>query len=758
MSNAAPEPKTNQGQPVPRVDGRLKVTGGAPYAADVAVKNPAFAVLVMSAIARGTITAIDEGEARSVDGVLDIYSHKNMGDALTAVKFKSMGGPSSTSIVPLSSAKVWHAGQIVAMIVADRFEAAQDAAHRLKIAYAAEAPSATFGSPGATEKPLDKANQAKKFDNPHVGDFAGAYAAAPVKIEAEYATPTQHHNPIELFATTCAWDGPNLTIHEPSQSVYGLQHGAAAELKVDPSRIRAQSPYVGGAFGSKGTITPRTALVAIAAQRLGRPVKLVASRQDGFTVSTFRAETRHRVKLAADHDGRLLALSHEGWELTSRPDDYSVNGTDATTRMYACANVASNVTLVNADRSTPGFMRAPAELPYMFALESAMDELAEALGMDPIELRRRNDTMKEPIGGLPFTSRSMAECFAQGAKAFGWERRNPKPRQVRDGDWLVGSGCAMSCYPSQQAPAAVRVRLDADGSAHVATAAAEIGTGAYTVIAQTAAVRLGLDVGKVKVTMGDTMLPPSPIAGGSITTASACNAVVMACDAILKRLGEEGGDKSSKGPPVKEGRLVSDGAGPEALAKAFGRINAGAVEEYAEFVPHGSQPGAMAKLYKGNTTIVGGTKDKDRIMFSFGAQFAEVRVHARTGEVRVPRLVGAFAAGRIVNTRTAHSQLMGGMIFGLSSGLLEATEIDRGRARYTNDNLADYLVPVCADIGTVEVIMVPEEDREINPLGIKGIGELGAVGGSAALANAVYNATGIRVRELPVRLEALLRA
>ena len=753
MSQAAPEPKANMGQPVPRVDARLKVTGTATYASDFDVKNPAFGYLVTSAIAKGSITAIDETDARSVDGVIEIFSHKNMADAIKQVKFKSMGGPASTSVVPLSSPKIWCAGQIIALVVADRFEAAQDAAHRLKISYAEEKPSATFGSPGATEKPIEQARQAEKRDNPKVGDFATAFAGAAVAVEADYATPTQHHNPIELFTTTCSWDGPNLTIHEPSQSVYGLQHGAAAELQIDPSNVRVLSPYIGGAFGSKGTITPRTAITAVAAKRLKRPVKLVASRRDGFTISTFRAETRHHVKIAASKDGKLVALSHEGWELTSRADDYSVGGTDASTRMYACPNITSAINLVNADRNTPGFMRAPAETPYIFALESAMDELAEKLGMDPIELRRVNDTMKEPIKGLPFTSRSMMACFDEAAKAFDWSRRNPKPGQTRNGDWLIGYGCAMSCYPSQQAPASARVRLDASGSAHVATAAAELGTGAYTVVAQTAANRLGIDVSKVKVTMGDTILPPSPIAGGSITTASACNAVAMACDAITKRLsGDDAGRK------LREGRLVSADGGSEELVKAFQRINAGAIEEYAEFVPHGSKPGAMNNLYKGITKIVGGSNDKDRIMFSFGAQFVEVHVHARTKEVRVPRLVGAFAAGHIVNPRTARSQLMGGMIWGLSSGLLEQTEVDGLRARYVNDNLADYLVPVCADIGAVDVILVPEEDTQINPLGIKGLGELGIVGGSAALANAVYNATGTRIRELPVRIEKLISA
>ena len=756
MSYAAPEPKANMGQPTPRVDGHLKVTGQASYASDFDVKNPGYAYLLTSAIAKGSITGIDETEAKAVHGVLLILTHLNAADAVKEIKFSKQGGPASTSIVPLSSPKIWHDGQIVAMVVADRFEAAREAAHKLKITYAAESPTASFGSPGTTEVAIQDAHQAEKIEPPKVGDFTKGFAEAPIKIEADYATPIQHHNAIELFATTCSWDGPNLTIHEPSQTTYGLQHGAASELMIDAAQVRTLSPYIGGAFGGKSLVTPRTALVAIAAKRLHRPVKLVASRADGYTINTFRAETRHRVKLAAGQDGKLQALSHEGWEVTSRPDDYAVAGIDATTRMYACPNITSAVTLVHADRNTPGFMRAPAETPYMFALESAMDELAEKLGMDPIELRRVNDTMHEPIKGLPFTSRSMVKCFDEASAAFGWSKRKAKPAQVRDGDWLVGMGCAMACYPSQQAPAAARVRLEAAGSAHVGIACAEIGTGAYTVIAQTAALKLGIDVAKVKVVMGDSTLPPGPVAGGSITTASACNAVAMACDAITKRLGagrNEPGEHS-----LKEGRLVSTDGASEELSQAFSRIGAGAVEEYAEFVPHGSKPGAMAKLYKGSTSIVGGSKDKDRIMFAFGAHFVEVRVHARTKEVRVPRMVGAFAAGHIVNTRTAHSQLMGGMIWGLSSGLFEQTELDAVRARYTNDNLAEYLVPVCADIGTIDVIMVPEVDTQINPLGIKGVGELGIVGGSAALANAVYNATGTRIRQLPVRIETLLGA
>ena len=759
---AAPAAKTNMGQPQPRIDGRLKVTGQASYASDYDLKNTAYAFLVTSAVAKGSITSIDDAEARKVDGVLEIFSHKNMADAIKQVPFKSNGGPAATSIVPLSSPRIWHDGQIVAMVVADRFEAAQDAAYRLKIVYDEETPSATFGSPGVTSVPIDQAQQAQKFDNPKVGDFATAFPAAPVRIEADYSTPTQHHNPIELFTTTCSWDGPQLLIHEPSQTVGGLQHGAAAEIQVDPSRVRTLSPYIGGAFGSKATITPRTAIVAVAAKRLGRPVKLVPSRAQGFTIATYRAETRHHVKLGADKDGKLLALSHDGFEVTSRPDDYSVGGTETTTRMYKCANVTSAVTLVKADRNTPGFMRAPPETPYMFALESAMDELAEKLGMDPIELRRVNDTTHEPIKGLPFSSRTVMPCFDAAAKAFDWSRRNPQPGQTRDGDWLVGYGCALACYPTFIGPAAVRVRFEANGRARVEFAGAEIGVGIYTVAAQTAALKLGIPVENVKVVCGDSTLPPAPVAGGSNQTASNCNAIAIACDAICKRLGKGIEDKGQV--KLQEGRLVSEGGGSEAIGKAFERIGGAAIEEYAEFLPAGFKPDAMMKLYKGASPLQNGAAgregdDKQKYsMYAWGAQFVEVRVHARTKEVRVPLLTAAFAAGHVVNPRTTHSQLMGGMIWGLSSGLLEQTEIDRLRARYTNDNLAEYLLPVAKDVPKVDVILVPEVDNQVNPLGIKGVGELGIVGGSAALANAVYNATGTRIRDLPVRIETLLGA
>ena len=735
IDQAAPAPQGNMGQPVPRYDARVKVTGGALYAADVSLPDTAFAYLLSSRIAKGRIKAFDLRAAKALPGVLDILTYETIGEAIHKVKYMTEGGPASNSIMPLGSAEIAYAGQTIAVVLANTFEAARDGANRIIVEYEEDVPSASFASPGATPQVLSGQN--KKHDDPSVGDFASAFAAAPVKIDASYSTPTQHHNPIELFATQCAWTGDQLTVHEPSQNVYGIKNGLAKQLGIDPGQVRVISRYVGGAFGSKGGLTQRTAIIAVAARRLGRPVKLVPTREQGFTIATYRAETRQRVKLAATRDGRLQALSHEGFEVTSRPDPYAVAGTDASTRMYACPNVASNVTIVRADRATPGFMRAPAETPYFFALESAMDELAVALDMDPVELRRINDTQKEPIKGLPYTSRALMPCFDQAAAAFGWKQRDPRPLSMRDGDWLIGWGCATSAYPTQMAAAAARVRLFADGRVQVETAGHEIGNGLYTVAAQTAAERLGLPVDRITVNLGDTDLPPAPVAGGSISTASVCTVIAQACDAIRLRLGQNGAPAADVTAAIKDSGM-------------------GALEEYAESLPHGVPKNAVQALYKGGASPAGGAKLPDRIQFAFGAQFAEVRVHSRTREIRVSRMVGAFASGRILNPRTAHSQYMGGMIWGIGSALHEQTEIDPRAARYVNANLADYMVPVNADIGEVHVIMVPEEDKLVNPLGVKGIGEIGIVGTSAALANAIYHATGQRLRDLPLRIEKLV--
>jgi len=751
------------GSPAPRIDGRLKVTGEARYASDTPLADPVYAYLATSAITRGRITTIDDSAARAVPGVLDVLTYLNIGDAVKKTKLFSDGGYVGSTIMPLGSDQIFHGGQIVAVVLAESFEAAREAAHRLNVTYAAEQPSAGFDSPGATT--IAAKDASSSFEDPAVGDAAAAFATAAVTVDQHYATPTQHHNPIELFTTSCAWADGKLTVWEASQNVTGCKNGLAEQLGIEPDKVHVVSPFIGGAFGSRGSLTQRTALIAVAARRLNRPVKLVATRDQGFTIASYRAETRHHIKLGADHVGKLVALVREGEEVTSRPDNYKVAGTDASTRLYACPNIASKVSMVHADRNTPGFMRAPAELPYLFALESAMDELAVALNLDPVELRRRNDTDHEPIKNLPYTSRSLMPCFEAAATSCGWERRDPKPGAMRDGDWIIGWGCAATMYPTQMGPATARVTIMPQGTAKVQTAAHDIGNGAYTVIALTAADKLGIGIDKVAVELGDSDLPPAPVAGGSNTTASVCNVVAKACEQIRARIAAAAvaGDAplAGKDPSslmLADGRLQGpDGVG-EPLETAIKRVSNGAIEAYAENIPHGVPPDGLAKLYQGHAVLAGGAKMKDRIQFAFGAEFVELRVHARTREIRCPRIVGAFAAGQIVDPVTATSQLMGGLIWGVSSALHEATEIDRGRARYTNTDLAEYLIPVNADIDQAEVILVPEEDHLVNELGIKGLGELGNVGTNAAVANAVYHATGVRVRELPVRLEKLLDA
>ncbi|MBA3624403.1 MAG: xanthine dehydrogenase family protein molybdopterin-binding subunit, partial [Methylibium sp.] len=575
---AAPEPKTNMGRPAPRIEARAKVTGTARYPSDEALSNPAHAYLVTSAIAKGRISRIDQRAARAVPGVIDILTHENASQVKGSKMF-SDGGSASTTIVPLASPKVWHDGQIVAMVLAETFEAAREAAHKLDIAYVAERPTASFASPGTTTQAIAKVS--KRHKDPQVGNAEAAFAAATVKVDAEYYTPTQHHNAMELFTTSCTWEGDELTIHEPSQFVYALKNGVAEQLGIDPAQVRVISHYVGGAFGAKASVTPRTALVAFAAKRIGRPVKLVMTRQQGYTVATYRAETEHRVRLGAGRDGKLTAYLHEAREITSRPDNYFVAGNINSAVMYAFGNVATKASIVHADRNTPGFMRSPPEVPYIYALEAAMDEMAVALGMDPVEFRRLNDTMVDPITGKPYSSRSLMQCYDEAARAFGWSKRNPKPGSMREGDWLIGYGCATATYPTNVAPAAARVQFYADGKARAQLAAHDVGTGTYTVAGQMVARTLGIPLDAVQVEMGDSRLPASPVSGGSNVTASTCSVLMKACDAIRDKLFAAASRQGAlAGVPVaqmvlKDGRVAALDGRSESMAVVFNAAGAG---------------------------------------------------------------------------------------------------------------------------------------------------------------------------------------
>ena len=707
------------GPPRTRVEGRSKVTGQARYETDTDLPGMAHAALVRAAT-RGRLAGLDLGEARTMPGVIEILTHDQLGDAVRPVQHAMAGSYANSTWRPLASTDIAYPGQIVALVVADTREAARAAANRVGVRLFAS--PATYRLEDGPDAKLEAAKPGHK--DASVGDVAAGLAAAAARVDATYATPVQHHNPLELFATTCSWDGGQLTVHEPSRFVCGLQHGLAEQLGIPAGRVRVISHLVGGHFGSRLDLSQHTALVALAAWRLGRPVQLVPTRSEGFTIATHRPESRHAIRLAADADGRLTALSHKAVVATSRFDTFAMQGADVTGGLYACPNVATEERIGRVDRNTPGPMRAPPEVPYLFALESAMDELAVALKIDPVELRRRNDTTVDPLSGKRYTSRPLMRCFDEAARRFGWDASaRAAPGTRRDGDWLVGAGCASSVRPVKIAPAAIRISLTDDGGALVETAHHEIGNGITTLLATRAAERLGVPMERVGVKLGDTVLPPAGISGGSSTTTSLINALDDACWKLQRQMVDQG--RNDPHPP----------------SVTF------------EHLPKGFGPDAVQKLRTGHTQLAQGG---DTLSCAFGAQFAEVRVHSRTREIRVSRLVGAFAGGRILNPVTAHSQLIGGMIWGLGSALLEETEIDPATGGYVNDNLADYLVATSADVPSVEAVFVEDDDREVNPAGVKGIGEIAIIGVNAAIANAVYAAAGRRFRRLPIRIDDLV--
>ena len=738
------------GQATPRVDGPDKVTGRAQFASDHQPPGTAYAALATSSVGKGRIVGIDRALAEAVPGILAVLTHEELAGTIRPVGHVLAGGYANSTLAPLDSPAVAYHGQMIALVVAETPEGARQAADALSVAYEREPAEPALGT--ASESPIPVAALQPTHEDLAIGDVSATLARAPVVVEATYETPVQHHNPIELVGTTCEWHGSRLTITEPTRFVEGVRHGVAAQLGLDPADVRVVCPFVGGHFGSKLALSQYTAPVALAARRLGRPVTLVATRRDGFTVANHRPETRHTVRLGADRDGHLLALRHDATVATSRFDDFAMPGTDVSAALYACPTIATAETVVRVDRNTPGPMRAPPEVPYLFAIESAMDELATALALDPIELRRRNDTASNPITGKPFSSRSLLRCYETGATEFDWSRRRSTPRALRDGDWGVGLGCASSARPVKVASATLRIGLQADGRVSVDTAHHEIGNGLTTILAQMTADALGTRPERVTVRLGDTDLPPAGLSGGSSTTVTMVGALRAAVTELKRtlaarsmRAGEDDADALSL--DLDGGKVRWPDGHAERVADLLG---AGSLAARGRF--EGSGEGGLAKLERGVSTLGPGPA----LSWSFGAQFAEVRVHAATGELRVPRLLGVFAAGTIINPRTARSQLIGGMIWGLGSALMEETVVDPRSGAYVNRDLGEYLVPVAADLDRVDAMLLDERDATVNPLGVKSLGELGIIGVNAAIANAVFNATGHRLRRLPIRVEHLM--
>jgi xanthine dehydrogenase YagR molybdenum-binding subunit len=729
------------GTPTSRVDGRAKVTGAAKYAGEFNQSSLAYGSVVESTIAKGRIARIDTSDALRVDGVLDVLTHENRPRmAGTDHDYMDEVAPDDGSpFRPLYDAKVVFSGQPIALVLAEEWEIARFAASLVRVEYQAEAHVTDLHAQRR------EAFVVKKPEKPR-GNAEKAYAAAAVRHEAEYFIPIEHHNPMELFASTVTWDGDGkLTVYDKTQGVQNVQRYVCSVFGMKADDVRVLSPFVGGAFGSGLRPQYEVVLAVLAARALERSVRLVLTRQQMYGLS-YRPATIERLALGAKADGTLDAVTHEAVAMTSQYEDFSRNDTAWSGLLYKSANAKYVHKLVRLDAPTPSDMRAPGATTGVYGLECAMDELAVALTLDPLELRLRSYSDLDQNEDIPYTSKKLRECYRQGAEAFGWDKRNPEPRSMRDGSELVGWGMATGIWEALQMKTAARIVLTANGHAEVACATSDIGTGTYTIMAQVAADMLGLPLENVTVKLGDSTLPQSPVEGGSWTAASVSHAIAITAGEIRKELLRLA--KKMPASPLA-------GANPDDVTLADGTIVSKKDASQTVSIADAMRHGAVDRIEREKFTDF--KEDNKHARNTHSAIFAEVKVDEQLGVIRVTRMVNAVAAGRIINTKTAHNQVMGGVVWGIGMALHEETLVDHNFGRIMNHSLAEYHVPVNADVHDIKVIFVDEPDDIVNPLGIKGVGEIGVVGVAAAIANAVYHATGKRVRDLPITLDKLSR-
>jgi xanthine dehydrogenase YagR molybdenum-binding subunit len=730
------------GVATPRVDGPLKVSGTARYSSDHNFPNLVFAWPLGATIAHGTITGIDTAEAQKMPGVVAIFHRANLGPLYRVPPSDSFGMLIDERRPPFEDDEVRYYGQYVAVVVAQTLEQARAAAEAIKVRYSAREPQVArelLKTLPASEKPVEKSKR---------GNVDAAWRAAAVTVDHVYTTPPETHNPIETHASVAVYDGQNFTLYESTQAVVNHRDVLAAMLGVAPQQVKVITKFVGSGFGGKLWPWPHTALAAACARNLKRPVKLVVTRQTMFHSVGHRPATEQRIRLAADASGKLSVIQQDYANHTSLLDDYSEDCGEQTPFLYSTANLRVTAALARRTVGTPTPMRGPGAVPGLFALESAMDELAIALKMDPVQLRLKNEPTKDESLNVPFSSRHLTECLTTGAKKFGWERRTPAVGSMKRDGMIVGWGMSACTWLAARFPAEAFVELRQDGSARVACATQDIGTGTYTIIAQMVSHETGIPVDRVEVVLGDSSLPPGPISGGSMVSASVTPAVLQAAQnagktLILTAIKADGSPFSGKNQTDLE---FADGGvrlkgQPQSSVKIADVLRAAKIK-------------AVSGQGKSEGTFL---DPKPKMSFhSYGAQFAEVTWQPEIARLRVSRVVTVIDAGRMLNPRAARNQIEGAVVMGVGMAMLEETWYDPRSGRPVNDNLADYIVAVHADAPDIDVTFLDYPDYNLNSLGARGVGEIGLAGVASAITNAVYHATGVRVRNLPVRIENLL--